>query len=127
MRQDEKILLHVGLAHVLGQAGGGRLLAGELVGRLLAVADRQGAVKIQLAGFFDPLDQFFAVNFAQGLAGDAGLAHVALQQPAVGLADFGDRLAGHEVDDRVHFSESYGLPQRRIGMFSTSYLAHAKN
>ena len=38
---------------------------------------------------------------AQHVAGALRLAHVALNQPAVGAADARDRLAGREVDDLV--------------------------
>ena len=72
-------------------------------GDCCAVAQRQRGVQIQLAGLLHPLDQFVAGNFAQRVAGLAGLAHVALQQAAVGLADLGDRLAGDEVHDLVDF------------------------
>ena len=44
VREHERVLRHVRLAHVLGQAGAGRLLMDELVGRLRAVAHRQRAV-----------------------------------------------------------------------------------
>ena len=45
VRQHEVVLLHVGLAHMLRQSRAGRLLAGEIVRRLLAVAHRQRAVQ----------------------------------------------------------------------------------
>ena len=61
------------------------------------------AFEIQLAGLLDPLDQLVAGNLAQHVARPLRLAHVALQQAAVGLADLGDRLAGDEVHDLVDF------------------------
>ena len=90
-------------AHVDRQTGGRRLLAGKFFGRLLSVTQRQSAVQIQLAGLFHLLDQFLAGEFAQRFAGLLRLAQVALEQAAVGLAHFGDRLAGHEVNDLVDF------------------------
>ena len=69
------------LAHVLGQAGRGRLLTGELVGRLRAVAQRQRGVQIQIGRLLDPLDQVVAVgNRSSASRALLGVAHVALQQ-----------------------------------------------
>ena len=50
--QHERILLHVRPAHVLGQAGAGRLLMDEIVRRLRAVAHRQGAAFVQIGRRF---------------------------------------------------------------------------
>ena len=109
VREDEEILLHVRPAHVLGQAGRGRLHVGELVGRLRAITQGERGVQVQLAGFLDSLDQLVAGDGAQGLAGLRRFAHVALQQAGIGLAHFSDRLAGHEVDDFVDFQRLVGL------------------
>ena len=53
--EHEVVLLHVELAHVLGQAGGGRLHAHELVGRLRAVAQRQLGLGVEIAGLLHHL------------------------------------------------------------------------
>ena len=47
----KKFFCMFALAHVLRQAGRGRLLPGEFVGRLRAVAHRQRGVEIQVAAF----------------------------------------------------------------------------
>ena len=99
--EHEVVLLHVELAHVLGQAGRGRLHARELVGRLRAVAERQLGLGVEFAGLLHHLQQVRDRDLAQHVAGPLGVAHVALDQPAVGPADLGQHLAGGEVDDLV--------------------------
>ena len=49
-------------------------------------------------------------NLAQRFAGALRLPHVALDQPAVGAADAGDRLAGRKVHDLVDVDARVGLP-----------------
>jgi len=99
--QHEVVLLHVELAHVLGQAGGGRLHPGELVGRLGPVAQRQLGLGVQLAGLLHHLEQVADGDLAENVAGPLGVAHVALDQGRVGPPDLSQHLAGGEVDDLV--------------------------
>ncbi len=84
----------------------GRLHARELVGRLRAVAQRQLGLRVEVAGLLHHLDQLLDGNLPQDVAGALGVAHVALDQAAVGLADLGHGLAGGEVDDLVDFRGS---------------------
>ena len=103
LAEHERVLLHVRAAHALGQTRGRRLRVDELVGGLRAVAHRQRGVHVELAGLADPRDQVVDRDLAQDVAGALRLARVALNQPAVRPADLGNRLAGREVDDFVHF------------------------
>ena len=80
------VLLHVELGHVLGQTGGCGLLPREIVGRLLAVAQRQSGAQIEVRRLFHHVDQIGNRDFAQYLAGSMCLAHVAGEQTGVGLS-----------------------------------------
>jgi hypothetical protein len=95
------VLAHVGLAHVLGQAGGGGLLAREISRRLFAVAHRQRGVAVKVRGLFHNLNQLAAGNFAQDIAGAVGALHVFGEQAGVRLADLSERFAGNKVDDLI--------------------------
>ena len=59
------------------------------------------ALDVELAGLADHRDQLVDRDLAQHVARARRLAHVALDQAAVGAADLGDRLAGREVHDLV--------------------------
>ena len=72
--EHEVVLLHVEPAHVLGQAGGRRLHAGELVGRLRAVAQRQLGLGVEFAGLLHHLQQVGDGDLAQHVAGALGVA-----------------------------------------------------
>jgi hypothetical protein len=113
--QHEIVLLHVRRAHVLGQAGRGRLLAGEFLRRLLAVAHRQRGVEIEVGRLLDPFDQVVAGDRPQHLARPLAEPHVALEQARVGLRDLGDRLAGDEVRHRVGFERFVGFAPTQDG------------
>jgi hypothetical protein len=102
LRQHERVLLHVRAAHPLGKAGRRRLRADEIVRRLRAVAHRQRAVGVELAGGAGARDQFVDWNLAQHVARPLRLPHVAVHEPGIGAADFGDRFAGREVHDRIN-------------------------
>ena len=100
--QHEVVLLHVEPAHVLGQPGGRRLHAHELVGRLRAVAQRQ--LGLRCTG--RPPSCTISSSSWMGISrrtsrARCGMAHVALDQAAVGPADLGQDFAGGEVDDLV--------------------------
>ena len=107
--EHEGILRDVGAAHVLRQSGAGRLLADEILRRLHAVAHRQRPVFVQVGGLTHTLDQVVAGDLPQDVAGLLGPAHVPLDDTSVGLADPGDRLAGEEMLDLVHFQRLVGL------------------
>ncbi len=115
VRKHEEILLHVRLAHVLRQPGCRRLSAGELVGRLHAIADRERVVEIEIAGPFDPLDQFVARYFAKQVASRLGMPHVALQESAIGLADARHRLAADEVSHFILLQRVVRLAPAKYG------------
>jgi hypothetical protein len=87
---------------VLGQAGGGRLHAHKLIGGLRAVAQRQLGLGIQFARLLHHFEQAGKGNLAQDFAGPLGLAHVALDQAAIGPAHLGQHLAGGKVHDLVN-------------------------
>ena len=97
------VLLHVEPAHVLGQAGGRRLHADELIGRLRSVAKREFGLDVQISRLLYAIDQLGNGYLTQNFPRPFGMAHVALDQPAVGPTDLGQRLACREVDDLVDF------------------------
>ena len=99
--EHEHVLLHVRAAQALGQAGRPGLRAHEFVGALRTVAHRQFGVRIQLAGSSGTRDQFGDGNLAERFARPRGLAHVALDQAAVGTAHLRNRLARREMCNRV--------------------------
>ena len=107
--EHEVVLLHVGLAHVLRQAGAGRLLAGEVVGRLFAVAHGESGVQIEIASLLHHFDQVGDGNRGEDFARAMRLAHVAAEQSRIGLAHFGQRLASDEVLYSVLFEAGVGL------------------
>ena len=86
---------------MFGEAGGGRLHAGELIGRLRAVAEGQFGGGIKVAGLLHHLHQVGDGNLAEHVAGALGEAHVAFDQCRVGPADLGEDFAGDEVNDLV--------------------------
>jgi hypothetical protein len=87
----------------------GRLHADELVGRLGAVAQGQLGLGVQFAGLLDHLEQFADGHLAENVAGAPGVAHVALDEAAVGAADLGQRLTGGEMDDFIDIEALVGL------------------
>jgi hypothetical protein len=99
--EDELVLLHVEPAHVLGQAGGRRLHAREVVGRLRAVAQRQVGLGVQFARLLHDAEQVLDGDVAEHVTGPAREAHVALDEPAIGPADLGEHFTGVEMDDLV--------------------------
>jgi hypothetical protein len=68
LAEHERVLLHVRAAHPLRQARAGRLRVRELVGGLRAVAHRQRAVHVQLAGASDTRDQIVDRDLTQQVA-----------------------------------------------------------
>ena len=115
--EHERILRHVGPAHVLGQAGAGRLLMHEIVRRLRAVAHRQRAVLVQIGRLAEHRDQLAAGELLQHVAGLLRLPHVALDDPAAGLADLGNRLARGEVIHLGDFERLVRLAPADDGKF----------
>ena len=103
------ILLHVGLAHVLRQAGAGRLLAREIVRCLFAVSQRKRRVQVKIRRLFHHPDQFGYRNLRQHLPGARCQPHVTAQQTGVGLADFRQRLSGEEMLHVIGFETGVGL------------------
>ncbi len=95
------ILLHVEPAHVLGEPGGGGLHVHKLLSRLRAVAERQLRLDVVVGCLLDALDQLRNRDFAEHVASPLCVAHVALDEAAVGPADFGQRFAGRKVDNLV--------------------------
>ena len=59
------------------------------------------ALAYRSPAFFIICEQLLDGDLAQHVAGPLGVAHVALDQAAVGPADLGEHLAGGEVDDLV--------------------------
>src|SRR2546430_11651049 len=62
----------------------------------------------------------FDRDLAQRVAGARGLAHVALNQSAVGAADARDRLAGREMHDRIDVHRRIGLTPAKNGQIDRS-------
>ena len=109
------VLRHVRLAHVLGQTGRGRLLPGEIIRRLRAIADREAAVLVEVRRFLHHGDQFAARDLAQRLAGALRPAHVLGEQAGVGLAHPCQRLARDEMDDVVQLHAGVRLAPPKNG------------
>ena len=103
------VLVHVRPAHVLGQAGGRRLVVDEVLRALRAAAERQIRVQVEVGGLDHHGDQFARRDLAQDVAGALGAAHVALDQAGVRLVQRGQLLAGLEVDDRRLLERLVGL------------------
>ena len=99
--QHEVVLFHVEFAHVLRQTGGGGLLAREIVGRLLAVTERQSGVEVQVAGLLHHLDKILDRNLTEQFSRTIGLAHVAREQAGIGLAHLGQHLACAVMDNLI--------------------------
>ena len=89
LAEHERDLVHVLAAHVLGQAGCGRLLADEIIRRLRTVAERQFYGHEEFTGLLDHRDQVAAGNLAQDAASGFCLAHVAPHHAGQGLAHLG--------------------------------------
>ena len=100
--KHEAVLLHVRAAHSFGEARARRLRARELVRRLRPVAHRQRRVHVELAGRTDTSNEIVDWDLAQHFARPLRLPHVPADQPAVGAADFCNRLTSRKVDDIVH-------------------------
>src|SRR5438094_9348288 len=83
------------------QASGSRLLAGEVVRGLLSVSHGQGAGQVEVRSSLHDPDQFRARDLRKNFSGALRLAHVAAQQPGVGLADASQRLARQKVEPLV--------------------------
>ncbi len=62
-------------------------------------------------------DELARGNAAQGVAGLLGLAHVALDDAATGLANFGNWLAGGEMIDVCHLERLVRLAPTDDGKF----------
>ena len=75
----------------------------KIVGRLGAIAHRQRGMLVEIGRLLDPLRQLVNGNAAEYLARSIGLAHVALNDPAIRLTHLRDRLARAEVHDLVEF------------------------
>jgi len=99
--QHEVVFFHVELAHVFRQPGGSGLLPREVVRRLLAIAQRQRLVEIEVAGLLHHLHQILDGNLAQHFARAIGLAHVAREQTGIGLAHLGQDLSGAVITSSV--------------------------
>ena len=115
--EHERILRHVRAAHVLGQAGAGRLLVHEIVRRLRAVAHRQRAVLVEIGRLAEHRDQLVGRKAEQGIASLLCLPHVALDDPADRLAHLGNRLAGREVIHLGDFERVVRLAPADDGKF----------
>ena len=101
VRQHEVVLLHVVSAHVFRQAGGSRLLAGEVLGRLLTVAHGQRAILVEIRRLLHHADQLRDRDLGEDLASPPGFPHVAADQAGVSLAHLGQRFAFHEMHDGI--------------------------
>ena len=120
--KNEVILLHVALGHVDRQAGTGRLGDREILRALAAVTHGERAFQVQVGRFLEPIDQIFARELPQGVAGLLGFAHVALHEPAVGLIDLRQRLAGDEVHDFIAVHGLVRLAPTQNGKMNHSVL-----
>jgi len=60
--KHEHVLLHVGPAEALRQAGRGRLALHEVVGRLRTAANRAGAIGIEIPGRLQPFDDLLGLD-----------------------------------------------------------------
>ena len=109
VRQHEVVLVHVRPAHVLGQAGGRRLVVDEVLRGLAAVAEGQVRGQVEVGGLDHHGDQLAGLDLAQDVAGALGAAHVALDQAGVRLVQRRQLLAGFEVDDRRLLERLVGL------------------
>ena len=86
---------------MLRQTGGGGLLAREIVGRLLAIAERQRGIEVQVAGLLHHLDKILDRNLTEQFSRTIGLAHVAREQAGIGLAHLGQHLTCAVMDDLI--------------------------
>ena len=86
---------------MFGQPGRSGLLAREIVGRLDAVAHRQGRVFVKPGGFLHHADKVADGNFAEHVAGALRLANVFGEQTGNGLAHPGERFARGKVNDVI--------------------------
>ena len=108
-------LLHVLPAHVLGQAGGRRLVPHEIVGRLASITGRELGRHEQIGCLRGPADQFLDRDLPKHVPGPVCFSHVPGDHPADGLADFRQRLPGDEVDHLVHLQALVGLAPAQDG------------
>src|SRR5947207_6136348 len=101
MSENEVQLGHVHPAHMLGQARCGGLVTNKVLRRLRAVARGKHGGHEEICCFFDDCYQLATGNLAKDLSRPLGLAHVAGDETAICLADFGKRLSGHEMYYRL--------------------------
>ncbi len=113
--KNEVVLLHVEPAHVLRQAGRCRLHSGKLIGRLRAIAQRQLRLHVQISCLFRDLDQVRDGNFPKDIPSALGVAHIALDQPRIGAADFGQRFTRGEVNDLIEIKALVGFAPAKDG------------
>ena len=86
---------------MLGQPGGSRLLAGEVLRRLLTVAHGQCVIQVEVRGNFHHADQFRDRDIGEDLASPLGLSHIATDQAGIGSAHPSQRFASNEMLDGI--------------------------
>ena len=97
--ENKADLRHVLAAHMLGKSGRRGLLTHEVVGRLRAIAKRQLRISKKLSSLPHTPDEIRARHFEQQLACPSGLAHVPIDEPAIGLTHLANRLTRIKMND----------------------------
>ena len=94
---------------MLGKPRAGRLGADEGVGALRLVAHGNVAIQIDVGRFANGFDKIATRNLPQDFPSFVGLPHITLDDAAISLADFGNRLTTTKVNDVIRFQRFVGL------------------
>ena len=100
MLQNISVFPHVGGTHVLGQTGRCRLNSAEFLRILSPISQRKGCVEVKIRGFDTHLTELLDGELSQDFASLGGLAHIHLDQAAIGLIHIGQRLTRFKVNNR---------------------------
>ena len=103
MLRARSVLLHVDRHMCSGRPVVADCMRTNWSGVCVPSPSGSSAFGVELAGLLHACEQVVDRDLAQHVARGLRVAHVALDQAAVGPADLGQHLAGREVDDLVHF------------------------
>lgn len=107
--KNEGVLLHVGAAHMFGEAGAGRLLPDEIGDGLGAITEGDGCGLKEIGGFGAAVDELIWGEGLKNFTGIGGFEEIFFDDPAVHLSDASDGFAGFEVDDILEIEGRVGV------------------
>jgi hypothetical protein len=114
-REHEVVLLHVRAAHMLGKAGGRRLVLHEVRGTLNAVSEGKLRLHIEVRGFLHHRQEVLGRDLAEHVPRALGLPHIAGDEARVREAHLGELLAGVEMHHAVLLEAGVRLSPSKRG------------